>query len=335
MKRLSIVILVCLTCCALAVQAEDDDKIMGNYQGSFTTQDWSARHIHVQVVAMSKVAHRAVFFIGENEASAVRDEIKGRVENGVASFKGGLALDSLGGKFELEARIDNETMTGTLKKADDRRAEPVAFTLKRVFLQPPTLGMAPPEGAVLLFDGTNTSQWERWPNGWCLSEEGSMEVCSSSFKTIAEFGSGTYHVEFRTPFMPNEGGQGRGNSGVYVLGRYEVQVLDSFGLEPKDNQCGGIYQFAVPAVDAVLPPLQWQTYDITFTAPGFDAAGNKTGNARIHVLHNGMVIHNNVELAAGTPGGISDKEAAAGPLLLQDHGNPVRYRNIWFQPANP
>ena len=261
----------------------------------------------------------------------MRLEAEGRVRKNVALFKGELPLDALGGVFTLQAQIEGEVMTGALQPAD---GAPAAFTLKRVFLQPPTLGMAPPEGAVLLFDGSNTDLWERWPNTWCLSGDGGMEVCGSNFKTIADYGSGTYHIEFRTPFMPHESGQGRGNSGVYVLGRYEVQVLDSFGCEPKDNLCGGIYQFAVPAADVILPPLQWQTYDLTCTAPEFDAAGNKIKNARIHVLHNGIVIHKDVELASGTPGGISDTEAAAGPLLLQDHGNPVRFRNIWFKPAN-
>ena len=139
------------------------------------------------------------------------------------------------------------------------------------------------------------------------------------FKTIEEYGSGLYHIEFRTPFVPTKRGQDRGNSGVYLLGRYEVQVLDTFGLEPADNFCGGIYSFATPAVDAVLPPLQWQTYDITFTAPSFNETGEKLTNATIHVVHNGMVIHDAVELGSGTPGGVSDQEAPTGPLLLQDH----------------
>ena len=331
MKRFSFSLAVFLFLSLSAAWAEDDDKIMGNYQGGFAAPDWSGRHIRAQVVATSDNTHRAVLFIGADEASAVRLQTDGRVRRGVAEFKDTLSLDSLGGAYAFEARIENEIMTGTLKK-EGKLA--VAFTLLRVSLRPPTLGIAPPEGAALLFDGSNTDQWERWPNGWCLSDEGAMEVCGSNFKTRAEFGGGTYHIEFRTPFMPTEAGQGRGNSGVYLLGRYEVQVLDSFGEEPKDNLCGGIYQFAVPAADAALPPLQWQTYDITFTAPEFDATGNKTQNARIHVLHNGIVIHNDVELASGTPGGISDQEAAAGPLLLQDHGNPVRFRNIWFKPAN-
>ena len=333
MKTLSCFLLICLVSTLSALAVEDDDMIMGNYHGGFADGDWAARYIRAQVVAQSKVAHRVVLFVGENEAAAARLETQGRVEDGIASFKDTLSIAALGGDFEFAARIENETMTGTLTKAGDRRAQPGAFTLQRVFIESPTLGMAPPAGAVMLFDGSDTSQWERWPNGWCLRGDGSMEVCGSNFKTIAEYGSGLYHVEFQTPFMPNARGQGRGNSGVYVLGRYEVQVLDTFGLEPADNFCGGIYSIATPIADAVLPPKQWQTYDITYTAPEFDAAGNKTKNARIHVVHNGIVIHDDLELPNGTPGGVSDVEAAAGPLLLQDHGDRVRFRNIWFQPA--
>lgn len=309
--------------------AEDDDMIMGNYQGKFTSKGWTDHYIRAQVVAQSKTAHRLVLFVGENEATAKRVELKGRSRDGKASFKDTLNLSDLGGSFDFVATIENETLKGTLKE----RNKETAFELKRVFLEPPTRGMAPPEGAVSLFDGTNITNWERTPIHWCLTGDGAMEVCSSSFKTIEEYGSGLYHVEFRTPFMPNERGQGRGNSGVYLLGRYEVQVLDSFGVEPADNLCGGIYSFATPIVDAILPPLQWQTYDITFTAPTFDASGAKRTNARIQVLHNGIVIHDNVELDSGTPGGVSDKEATKGPLLLQDHHNQVRFRNIWFKPA--
>ena len=333
MKHLLFCLLAGIMLSISAFAVEDDDLIMGNYHGGFTTDAWSNHYIRAQVVARSKVAHRVVLFVGENEAGAARVETQGRVEDGIASFKDTLSLPALGGEFDFEARIENEIMTGALRKAGERRGEGAAFTLNSVFLQPPTLGMAPPEGAILLFDGTNTNQWERWPNGWCLRGDGSMEVCSSSFKTLEEFGSGLYHVEFQTPFMPNAQGQSRGNSGVYVLGRYEVQVLDTFGLEPADNFCGGIYSIATPIADAALPPKQWQTYDITFTAPEFDEAGNKIKNARIHALHNGVVIHDDVELTSGTPGGVSDQEALAGPLLLQDHGDRVRYQNIWFLPA--
>lgn len=330
MNRFFVMLTVLIAMVFTAAVADDDDMIMGNYQGGFTSGDWANYHIRAQVVAQSKTAHRIVLFIGENADTAVRQEAAGKVRKGVAVFKDTVSLPALGGSFKLEATIENETLKGTLK---DQQGKEAAFELKRVFIEPPTLGMVPPEGAVSLFDGTNITNWERTPLHWCLTGDGAMEVCSSSFKTVGEYGSGLYHVEFRTPFMPTERGQGRGNSGVYLLGRYEVQVLDSFGVEPADNLCGGIYSFATPIADAILPPLQWQTYDITFSAPTFGADGAKLTNARIHVLHNGIVVHDNAELAAGTPGGVSDKEATAGPLLLQDHGNQVRFRNIWFKPA--
>jgi hypothetical protein len=128
--------------------------------------------------------------------------------------------------------------------------------------------------------------------------------------------------------MPTARGQARGNSGVYAQGRYEVQVLDSFGLEGLDNECGGIYSIDQPSVNACFPPLSWQTYDIDFTAAQYDDAGTKTKNGRITVRHNGIVIHDRIELKHGTPG---FHEEGPGPdsLFLQDHGNPVVYRNIW------
>jgi hypothetical protein len=141
------------------------------------------------------------------------------------------------------------------------------------------------------------------------------------------------HLEFRTPYMPQARGQGRGNSGVYIQGRYEVQVLDSFGLEGADNECGGLYKQRAPLVNMAFPPLAWQTYDIDFTAPRFDAAGKKTHNARITVRHNGVVVHNDVEITAKTGGGAPEGREAR-PIKLQDHGNPVHYRNIWIVERN-
>ena len=164
--------------------------------------------------------------------------------------------------------------------------------------------------------------------------DGSVGMQSSSIWTKEEFGSALYHVEFMTPYMPNDRGQGRGNSGVYVEGRYEIQVLDSFTDEPRDNQCGGIYQQAVPLCNPCLPPGEWQTYDLEFKAPKFDANGKKVENARLTAKLNGTVIHDNLELRHPTPGGLSGKEAPAGNLLFQDHGNNVRYKNVWIKPMN-
>lgn len=140
------------------------------------------------------------------------------------------------------------------------------------------------------------------------------------------------HLEFRTPFMPAARGQGRGNSGVYLQGRYEVQVLDSYGLEGRDNECGGIYKVGAPLVNMCAPPLQWQTYDMTFYAPRFDEDGSKTENARLTVLHNGVKIHNDIEIPEPTGAAwdrVDDNLSQPGGIALQDHGNPVQYRNIW------
>ena len=110
-----------------------------------------------------------------------------------------------------------------------------------------------------------------------------------------------------------------------------MQVLDSYGLDGRDNECGGLYRIGAPSVNMCLPPLQWQTYDITFHAPVFDAAGKKTAKARITVVHNGVTIQDQVELPGITGGSIDKNEADPGPLKLQDHGNPVQFRNIWIQ----
>lgn len=166
---------------------------------------------------------------------------------------------------------------------------------------------------------------------WRLVDNRAMEIRphTGSIITRRKFSHFKLHLEFRTPFMPDARGQGRGNSGVYLLGRYEVQVLDSYGLEGEDNECGGIYKVARPRVNMCAPPMQWQSYDMTFHAPQFDG-GRKTANARLTVVHNGVIIHRDLEVPGPTFGGASTDEVKQGGILLQDHGNPVQYRNIWL-----
>jgi len=153
---------------------------------------------------------------------------------------------------------------------------------------------------------------------------------TSGMLTRQKFTNFTLHIEFRLPFMPNSNGQGRGNSGVYLQGRYEVQVLDSYGLEGKDNECGGIYKVGAPTVNMCAPPMQWQSYDIDFTAPTFNSFGEKIADARATVNHNGVIIHDNIAIPKPTGGAINMNTDKPGVLLLQDHGNPVQYRNIWI-----
>ncbi len=196
-------------------------------------------------------------------------------------------------------------------------------------------GERQPSDAIVLFDGRDLSQWVRAGSGepanWKV-EKGYMEVSSGNIQTKQTFGDCQLHVEFWLPLMPDAKGQGRANSGVYLQGRYEVQVLDSYGLESKDNDCGGIYGIAAPMVNACRPPEQWQSYDIIFRAPKFDDKGEMTSRARMTVLHNGVLIHENVEIPGPTTAGTLGDPKSLGPVMLQDHGNAVRYRNIWIRP---
>jgi hypothetical protein len=139
------------------------------------------------------------------------------------------------------------------------------------------------------------------------------------------------HLEFLLCFKPGARGQERANSGVYLQDRYEIQVLDSFGLKGEDNECGGIYTQAKPLVNMCFPPLTWQTYDIDFEAAKFDESGKKVKNAVLTLKHNGVVIHDHLELKNVTPGGYFGKEILqGGGIQLQGHGNPIFYRNIWL-----
>lgn len=186
----------------------------------------------------------------------------------------------------------------------------------------------------VLFDG---SSWTGWQNKdgskspWTIQRDGSIKSTGADAVTSSSFGDFQLHLEFYCPEMPDAKGQSRSNSGVYLHGRYEIQILDTFGLEPAGNGCGALYSIAPPMVNASRPPGQWQTYDIVFRAPRFDDADKVTELPRVTVLHNGIVIHNNLEVKNTTPGGLDREMVRTGPLLLQFHGDPVRYRNIWIR----
>lgn len=208
-------------------------------------------------------------------------------------------------------------------------ADGVKHGLTRTQRSSPTQGAKPPEGAVVLFDGTSADAWE---NG--KAENGHLLATGCTSKQ--RFGSYTLHVEFRTPYMPTARGQQRGNSGIYHSGRWETQILDSFGLEGRDNECGGIYSISKPRLNMALPPLAWQTYDVDFTAAKFDAAGKRIAWPRITVKLNGVLVHENLELTKDftTSAPLSKPlDGPEGPIYLQNHGNPVVFRNIWIVPG--
>lgn len=288
-----------------AAEAGPDFAVQGEYLGSTGQHQWG-----VQVVALGEgkfdvVGHQGGL-PGEGwKRGDVQRRGTGELKDGVVDVKG-------------------DTWTGTIKDGlmtvmhDGNKVG----ELKKVERKSPTLGAKPPQGAIVLFDGSTADHFE---SGKLI--EGDL-LGATNCVSKQQLGDHSLHIEFRTPFMPKSRGQGRGNSGVYVQGRYEVQVLDSFGLEGKNNECGGIYSIGEPAVSMCYPPLAWQTYDIDFKAAKFDASGKKTESARITVKHNGVVIHDNVELAKGTPGYKPEGPEKLG-LFLQNHSNPVAFRNIW------
>ena len=197
----------------------------------------------------------------------------------------------------------------------------------------------PPSDATVLFDGTDLSKWQHKDGGaakWKV-ESGYMEVVpkAGELRTKEPFGDCQLHVEFREPIPPHGESQERGNSGVFLHGLYEVQVLDSYDNKTyADGQASAIYGQYPPLVNAARPPGQWQWYDIVFHGPRFSADGKLTRPARFTVFHNGVLVQDNVEPTGPTAHGQRPPytpEPEKLPLALQDHGNPVRYRNIWIR----
>jgi hypothetical protein len=293
-------------------EAGQDFLVQGEYAGELPARDRSAHKLGAQVIALGGGTFRAVFLSGGLPGAGwdgeTRIEIPGKTEGDKTIFG---AADAAGYSATIaDGRMSGQTDDGT------------EFALTRIVRESPTLGAKPPAGAIVLFDGTNTDAWEP-------GRKDERNLLASGARTRQSFRDFTLHVEFRTPFRPFARGQGRGNSGVYLQDRYEVQVLDSFGLQGLDNECGGIYKVARPRVNMCLPPLSWQTYEIEFKAARFDEQGKKTANAVITVKHNGVIIHENQEIPRPTGGG-KPESPEPGPIYLQAHGNPVFYRNIWI-----
>jgi hypothetical protein len=290
---------------------DPDFAIQGEYQGEGDWPDGGHVKAGAQVIALGNGQFAVVVTKGGLPGDGwkrgePRFSLSGKRDGDMTGLSGA----------NLSGRIAGEAMT--IAGSDGKSK----LELKRIVRHSPTEGAKPVEGATVLFDGTSAKNFQPGvllPDGNLLSEETSKQG----------FGDCTLHVEFRVSYMPEARGQHRGNSGVYLHDCYEIQVLDSFGLEGEDNECGGFYQLRKPDVNMCFPPLTWQTYDVAFVAPKYKD-GKKTANARVEVRHNGVVIHPEFELSHATPGR-QNEGPAPRPLYLQGHGNKVEYRNVWVK----
>jgi hypothetical protein len=293
-------------------EVDADFAYQGEYYGTvFNGQQVGGwRTVGLQVIARGEGEFEAVLYSGGLPGAGWRGAVKRKLYG--TRDESTVVLKGSGYRMVLE--------NGAAQVFGDDW-EPLGQIAKTARVSP-TFNTPPPWGARVLFNGYDT---DNFVNGRMTRDALLME--GTQLKEA--FRDYTLHVEFRLPYMPTARGQGRSNSGVYLQSRYEVQILDSFGLEGEHNECGGLYKYRRPNVNMCYPPLSWQTYDIVFTAPRFDAYGNKSANARLTVYHNGVAIHNNVSVMRKTGGGAQEGPNPL-PIKLQDHHNPVRFRNIWI-----
>lgn len=300
-------------------EVDDDFPFQGEYAGLILPDDGRSniyRRVGVQVVAIGNGKFNAVHYdfglpgAGWN-TSTTKTPLEGTRDGDVLRLSG----------EDVEAEIQDGRLL--LKSGNGN----TLGQFPRIVRKSPTLGQQPPSNAIVLFDGTTADEFH---NGK-MTEDGLLMQGADFKRNFTDF---KLHIEFRLPYMPNDQGQKRGNSGVYIHSRYEVQMLDSFGLDGAFNECGALYRYQPPSINMCLPPLQWQTYDITFIAPRFDSEQKKIANARLTVNHNGVLVHNNFNVERKTGAG-QQESPDPYPIRLQNHSDPVRYRNIWIVDLAP
>lgn len=296
-------------------EVDDDFAIQGEYSGRIVENaplSWQSKKYGLQVVAQGGGQFIAKLYPGGLPGSGWDRQTK----YALAGKRGAEGVELLGEQLRVIVK-DGQARLGSVERQ-------LVGRLAKVHRESPSLGKTPPPHAVVLFNGQETE----FLKGAKITDDGLLREGAELTKLAQDF---QLHLEFRLPYMPYARGQGRANSGVYLHKRYEVQILDSFGLEGGSNEAGALYREHEPLVNMCLPPLSWQTYDIAFTAPRFDDEGNKVKNARVTVLLNGVAVQKDRELASATGGG---KNVGEGPnplpISLQNHGNPVRFRNIWM-----
>jgi len=299
-----------------------DFKFQGEYTGTVAQGGGASAKLGAQVRALGNGVFRTMFFVGglpgdgwDGKTIVQKAPSTDTTTPSDAKLQGDkVVIDQV-----YKATCDGLSVVGQTDAG-------AAFELKRIARQSPTMGARAPAGAVVLFDGSNVDAWQKGacmtPQKWITSAAGAT--------TVRKFQDFTLHLEFMISYMPEtQTIYQRPNSGVYLQRRYEIQVLDSFGVVEGVHDCGVLYAQVTPAVNMCYPPLTWQTYDIDFTAARFNAAGAKIKSARCTVKLNGVVTIDDVAIKGPTPGGIAET-AEPGCLYLQAHGHPSFYRNVWL-----
>jgi hypothetical protein len=301
-------------------QTDGDFKFQGEYTGQITQSDGTKAKLGLQVRALGEGNFRTMFFAGGLPGDGWDGKTiieKSPSTDAVVPADAKLEGDKVVVGQVYKATLDGQTVAG-------RSDAGAAFELKRVHRSSPTLGAPAPAGAIVLFDGSNTDEWEK---GAAMTPDKLLKFGVTTKRKFQDF---TLHLEFMISYVPRTQGVGeRPNSGVYLQQRYEIQVIDSFGVTERTHDCGVLYAQITPTINMCYPPLTWQTYDIDFTAARYDEAAKKTKNARCTVKFNNVATLDDVEILRSTPGGTPESPAPGG-IHLQHHGLPVLYKNVWI-----
>ena len=297
-----------------------DFQFQGEYTGTVSQPGGGKTRLGAQVRALGDGVFRTMFFAGG---------LPGDGWDGKTIIQKAPSTDD--STPEDAKREGNKVVIDQVYKAvcDGRTLagqtdEGVKFELARVHRRSPTLGAKPPAGAIVLFDGSNVDEWrpgaKLTPQKWLIG----------GATTRRKFQDFTLHVEFMISYVPQTRTIWvRPNSGVFLQERYEIQILDSFGIVERQHDCGVLYAQITPKINMCYPPLTWQTYDIDFTAARYDAAGKKSKLGRTTVKFNGVTILDDVEIKGSTPSGIPESPQPGG-IYLQEHGFPAFFQNVWI-----
>ncbi len=319
--------------------AEADKVLMGDYEGEWrSAPDKSYQDINPRLCAQVINVDEGEYYLKFTQDHNLRAEI---YYEGPATLKGDAIVLKDG---DWNVRVTKNGLTGK-GSVGGKVAE---IDLKRVVLGSPTLGAKPPKGAIVLFDGSDFDEWQHDDGRavtWTLLDGGAMEInpkaankdanppIGGKIVTKRKFKDVRYHMEFRYPVEPGLSGQKRGNSGLFFQS-YEAQILNSYGLDGLWNELGALYKLSPPKVNAARPPMEWQTYDVNYTAPVYEGDELKSP-ARITVRLNGIVVQKNETLLHQTAHRQADRAVPAPrnalPIELQDHSNRIQFRNIWVK----